>query len=291
MATIAGNVVDLTQSARPPRKINVQWLDADTYIDLDTGEVKEAAHAETRGDKMAIPEVRRTLRRMRGLINSNFFGDANELFLTLTYRDNMTDPRQLYEDMRRFCQKARRQLGEIKYLAAVEPQERGAWHAHVLLKQMTAHNTYWPLEDIDRTWSHGWAYITKLHHADNVGAYLSAYLSNVPEDAEEQLNHQGRVAELGERVPKRVKKGARLQLYPRGMHIYRASQNLERPIVKKIRPGSAEHKALLERGEIRYQSQIILRGTDQDDPQKNYLINRISQMQINLNPQKNGMAD
>ena len=282
--TIAGNVVDLIQTARPPRAFRVEWLDADTYVDLRTGEICEASHSETRGDRMSIPEMRRTLRRMRGLINANWRGENNELLVTLTYSENMQDQRKLATDLDRFNKRMKRKLGHVKYLAAVEPQARGAWHTHILIKQLTSYYTYWPHEEVAEIWPHGEIIdVQRLKAVDNVGAYLSAYLSNMPADEAEAAAPREILREAGsETLPKGVVKGARLKMYPRGMHLYRASQNLEKPIIKKIRPISAEMEALLENGDIRYTSQLELLGTDQNDEQRNYLINRIAQMQINL---------
>lgn len=260
--------------------MNIEWLDADSYIDLSTGELKQANHSETRGDKMSLPELRRTFKRMRGLINSNWFGDNNELLITLTYRENMQDPKRLARDLDKFNKAMKRQLGNIKYLAAVEPQQRGAWHAHILVKQLTSHYTYWPHEAVAKIWPHGEIIdVQRLKTVDNVGAYLSAYLSNTPVDD----NYPREILrEAGTNKPKAVIKGGRLHMYPRGMHIYRASTNLDKPIIKKIRPISEEYESLIERGRITFTSKLALSGTN-TETQESYFINNISQMQINLN--------
>lgn len=275
---IAGNVIDIKQCAREPHAWkNIEWIDAETYVDLNTGEIRQAQHSTSRGDKMSAPEVRRTLQRMRGLINSNWFGDKNELMVTLTYTDNMTDNKRLAHDLDVFNKRMKRALGEIKYLTAVEPQGRGAWHAHILVKQMTAHSTYWPAEDVARCWEHGQIIdVTRLTKVDNVGAYLSAYLSNAPaEDSQLELQQIRQPREP--LPPKRVIKGARLTMYPRGMHLYRASRNLDKPIIKKMRPTSAELSALLGDAELRYSASVKLQGEAEGD---SYLINTITHQQF-----------
>lgn len=270
---IAGNVIDIKQTARAPRKIQVQWIDADTYIDLDTGEVKAAQRSESRGDRMALPEVRRTLARMRGLINANFFGDDNERLVTVTYQENMTDTTRLYYDLQQFVEKMRRRLGEIKYVTAVEPQGRGAWHAHMLVKQLTANSTYLTTEMVQDIWPHGWIVdVEPMASVDNVGAYLSAYLSNAPDDAAGEI--ASALPESDRRVPKRVIKGARLRMYPRGTHIYRSSRNLDLPLQKKIRPLSSELLDLIAGAELRYSQKIDLYGQAEDE--SNYYINSIA---------------
>lgn len=266
--TVAGNVIDISQSRQPSGKVPVMWLDSDTYVDTRSGEVLECQHSQHRGEAMSIPELRRTFKRMRGLINSNFFGDENELFITLTYAENMQDVQRLQYDLQKFMSKVKRALGEIKYLSAVEPQQRGAWHAHLLVKQMTAHRTYWPAEEIAEAWQHGFVHVQRLEDCDNVGAYLSAYLSNVPEVDQQQRPLQD--------VPKKVIKGARLHWYKKGTHIYRASQNLERPIVKKIRPYSSEHRRIMN-CRLCYSRQLDLSDSDTGKS-----INQILQAQFNI---------
>lgn len=277
---IAGNVIDITQTARPPSDLSrlIEWLDADSYVDLRSGEIKEAKRTDNRSQSLA--EVRRTLKRMRGLINANWFGDNNELLVTLTYAENMTDHKRLSHDLDIFLKRAKRKLGEIKYIAAVEPQGRGAWHAHILVKQMTSHYTYWPAEEVARLWEHGQIIdVRRLRAVNNVGAYLSAYLTNTPaEDEPAPAAWSGQPRNIN--PPKRIVKGGRLHLYPRGMHLYRASKNLDKPEVKKMRPSSEELRTLLQGATVTFKSKIILTGTDQDS-QSDFYINTIAQMQLN----------
>lgn len=278
---VAGNVIDLTQTERPPRAFDVKWLDADSYIDLRSGEIKQAQHSESRGDAMSAANLRRTFKRMRALINSNWFGDNNELLITLTYKENMQDTKRLAHDLDVFNKRMKRALGEIKYLTAVEPQGRGAWHAHILVKQLTSHYTYWPHEDVSRCWEHGSIIdVQRLRNCDNVGAYLSAYLTDLPAEDGQPVTDPLQLREVGS-APKRVIKGGRLHLYPRGMRIYRASQNLTQPEIKKIRPYSAEYWALLQGSNITFKSTLELTETNQDNS-SDYLFNKIHQMQLNV---------
>lgn len=287
---IAGNVIDLKQTERPPRKIEVQWIDADSYVDLRTGEIKQANRSKSRGDAMSAVNLRRTFAKMRGLINANWYGDNNELLVTLTYKENMQDPKRLAHDLDIFNKRMKRALGEVKYLTAVEPQARGAWHAHILVKQLTSHYTYWPHEEVSRLWEHGTIIdVQRLRNCDNVGAYLSAYLTDTPANAPDYPDPLNGLRDTGTCPPKRVIKGGRLHMYPRGMRIFRASQNLERPTVKKIRPYSAEYWALVSGSQITYQSTLEL--SESNDNEQDYLFNKIHQMQLNCKGASRPLTD
>lgn len=279
--TIAGGVIDVMQMERQSRPPDIKWSDdRSEYTIVATGEVRKAKHRTSRtDDKTAIDELKKTMRRMRQLINANWCGDANELMITLTYADNMTDPKQLKKDMEKWLKKAKRRLGEIKYLYVVEPQARGAWHSHCLIKQLSAHNTYWPAEDVAAAWGHGYVKVQRITGVDNVGAYLSAYMTNAP-DEEDGDTLTGNSDSVAGTESKAVIKGKRATMYPRGMHLYRASKNLTEPTTKKIRPNSAEFRALVSGADCRYARSIALYEQDSADGQEApTYINRITQIQ------------
>src|SRR5690606_20448669 len=92
-----------------------------------------------------------------------------------------------------------------------------------------------PLYDI---WGHGWVRIKSLKNVDNIGAYLSAYLTDI------ELNDSNIIAAAKnkmeiktvevEGVSKKYIKGGRLHLYPPGMNLYRKSKGIKFPERKKI---------------------------------------------------------
>lgn len=63
----------------------------------------------------------------------------------------------------------------IKYIAVLERQKRGAWHAHILLFNFP----YGPHKDLLRIWGHGAVRINKLDSLDdssNAGIYVAKYM-------------------------------------------------------------------------------------------------------------------
>ena len=291
--TIAGGVIDVMQQERPTRPPEIVWSkDRTEYTVVATGEVRKAKKRKTRSDdKTAIDELRKSMRRMRQLINANWSGDRNELMITLTYADNMTDTKKLKKDMEKWLKKAKRRLGEIKYLYVVEPQARGAWHAHCLVKQLSAHSTYWPAEDVADCWGHGYVKVKRLDSCDNVGAYLSAYLTNLPTAAEDDEIKTNIDAALGDDAPSKAAiKGERLHLYPKGMHYYRASKNLDPPVTKKMRPTSAEYQALIAGADQRFARTIELYDDATADKDAVY-INSITQLQYVRNSRRTRGGD
>ena len=102
---LCGNVIEVRYAVHGPPEIAIEKLSADLYLDKRTGEVKEFRHTENRGE--ALASVAQSLRNLRDIINANMTNPARALWVTLTYRANMTDPTKLYEDYRRFWQRFR----------------------------------------------------------------------------------------------------------------------------------------------------------------------------------------
>lgn len=214
----------------PGHEASIIRLDADRYMVRSTGEIRNYDHADNRSDGKAYMALRRSMRDLRDVINSNVEDPQDIQWVTLTYADNMTCVEQLYEDHRRYWQRYIRYLGGIsaprpEYITAVEPQERGAWHMHTLYFFPRGSRPWVPNDDLARLWGHGYVMIDRLRDdllgVTNVGAYLTAYLTDVVRD--------------GKSV-----KGGRLHLYPPRMRYWRASRGIKRPVVEWVSDDDAD---------------------------------------------------
>lgn len=201
--------------------------------------------------------LRQTFKKLRDMINTNFVGDSNEKFITLTYRQQgwyltddgefeyqyktpMRDNKKLMKDVEKFIKRLRYLYKDscpnIKYINVVEPQGTGSWHCHILFKFMDLENVYIPYQDIQKLWLHGTTDTRGLEKCDNIGAYLTAYLADIPVDNDVPLGGdviEKEITENGVKTKKKFIKGERLKFYPRDMRIWRASRNCDKPIVEK----------------------------------------------------------
>lgn len=213
----AGNVIEVVYSRANGGIGQYRRINKDEMVNLETGEIIEVKHGATRKDN--IDSLRKTISRGRLMINANFQAEENELFITLTYRENMQDTERLYKDFKRFWQKLKRRYKEteFRYITAIEPQERGAWHLHVLVKALNQDWLFISKEIIRELWGQGEIVDVRrlTGKVDNVGAYVSAYLTNT---------------ELGG-------KGSRLHFYPVGVNIFRCSRNCVKAEVERCRYG------------------------------------------------------
>ena len=238
-----GNITEIRYAVHGPPEIAIEKLNADMYVDRRTGEVKEFQHHTNRAEDKA--SVAQSLRKLRDLINSNLEDPETALWVTLTYRENMTDPARLYEDYRRFWQRFKYYLSKqghppADYVIAIEPQGRGALHAHCLFL-FSCKAPFIPNSEMARIWSHGFTKTQSLKGVGNPGIYFSAYLSDL--ELTEAVNSgqfkAGRIVETKDKS-KAVIKGARLKLYPPGFNLYRCSRGIKRPEVCQMTEQEAQ---------------------------------------------------
>ena len=259
--TTMGNVFEILHMQRINTKSSILVLDKDNYIDLRTGEKKEFEHHENRASDRN--ELRKTMRRLRGLINANCEDVSHVRWITFTYVENMTDTERLYRDSEKLIKKARYHLGYFGYIHVIEPQARGAWHIHALW--IFDHKApYIDSKWLFNLWGHGFVTPKKLDNVDNVGAYLTAYLCDcevnehmryvleknhipVPDDFDYTVEVSDditvkEVEENGKKVSKKFVKGARMYMYPTGMQLYRCSRGLKKPIEEYMTYEKAQKK-------------------------------------------------
>jgi len=243
--TYMGNIKEIMYLQKSTTKpFGIKKINANEYIVLATGEIKEFNKIKNRSqDKESL---RKTFKHIRELINTNFTGCPNELCFTITYKENMTDNKVLYKDFDLFIKKLKYKYKDIDYMNVVEPQGRGAWHCHILLRFNSVKKIYIPNKEISAMWGRGFVSVKAMKKdIDNLGAYLSAYLGDVElqEDNLSELVDSGAI-EPGQAfnvkevdvngIKKKFIKGGRLCFYPPGMNIYRCSRGIKQPTVTHL---------------------------------------------------------
>ena len=259
---------------------NIKAIDKDSYIYLPDGEIKAYNHADNRSQSVA--SLKRSFRKIRDLINNNFFGDDSELHLILTYSENMRDTVRLYSDFDSFNKRLKRRYPGLEYIDVVEPQGRGAWHHHCLLKWDKP--LFIPFSELSEIWGHGYVLIRRLNDVDNIGAYLCAYLGDVELDDETlKVAVQQKLAVKDVDVQgqkKRFVKGGRLHLYPPGMNLFRHSRGMRYPEVKKML--YRDVKKIVGSRKPNYSQTIEIREVENQNKIENKLLNRICYENYNI---------
>ena len=251
--TEMGNVIEVQYMSRRNCKQTIQMLKGgEQFVICATGEIKDIEHHNTRKDNKK--GLYKTFANARAVINANVTDVSKVRWCTLTYAENMTDPKRLYEDFHNFNKRFQyyckgKGYSKPEYIVMMEPQGRGAWHAHLLYIWQDQKAPYISNQDFRELWGHGFVRIKKLDNVDNVGAYLTAYLGDMEideMDVSKAVGKQCKVVEVededGKKVKKAIVKGARLDLYPANFNMLRCSRGVKRPVAEMMSQEEASKK-------------------------------------------------
>ncbi len=263
---ISGNVIELRVMERSYSNLtHTHRLNKNEYYDDRTGEVKSYRHKETNRKR----NMNRSFEKLRQLINTNFIGEINELHITLTYKEMMTDFDKAAKDFKRFWEKFKYHYSNMEYIRVIEPQHTGSWHIHMLVKSKEYQYLTIPYEQISKLWGHGFIYITKTTECDNVGAYFTALFKNINAFENDSIEHTDR---------KCIVKNARLNFYSPNKRFYGYSKGIVQPT--KFTTTYEEALKLVDERTLTYMSateiNVIYENTDEQ-----VTVNRIARYQFN----------
>nr|CDL65818.1 unnamed protein product [uncultured bacterium] len=279
---ITGNVISTTNFQRLKRSCEVIKIDKDNYlvksdmVDFQTGELLLHQYEHTENRFEGYKSLLQSFSKLRDLINCNITDVRKAHWCTLTYAENMQDLKRLKFDFENFWKRFKQYCFDYgypvpEYINAVEPQERGAWHIHLLII-WSLEAPYIPHEDFWRMWSpkgfksnRDFVKIQSLYvdgkAIDNVGAYLTTYLTDTLSDNEHKRE-----------------KYNRLKLYPTGMNIYRCSKNIKKPEIEYMSEKFARKK--VSSAKLTFEKRIAI--NDKESGYSNELVYRY----YNLKPRE-----
>jgi hypothetical protein len=246
--TTMKHVVEVQYLEKVNTEAYIRKLDSDHYVDLQTGEIKEFEKTDNRSQGQN--SLRKTFNRLRTLVNTNFDGSSNELFITLTYRGDLqtNDTKVVYKDFEKFIKRIKYKYKDtttIDYINVLEPHATGNFHMHVLMRFNELDTIYIPNQELRVIWGNGWVTIRSLKGVDNIGAYLSGYLADIPipDDVSQRFEgHPDLVEKEVAGQKKKFIKGARLMFYPTGVNIYRKSKGILEAEIEKMTYKTAQKK-------------------------------------------------
>ncbi|MBE6161826.1 MAG: hypothetical protein E7158_06380, partial [Firmicutes bacterium] len=162
-------------------KGRIKLLPGGMYKNTTTGEIKQCKK-QIENRSQGISSLRKTFRRIREDINVNCDDVRKCKMITLTYKENMLDTKRFYDDTKKFIMKFKYKFGKVEYMMFCEPQSRGSLHAHIIFiwDEIAPYIDY---NEVINMWGKGRATVTPLYgRVDNLGAYFTAHLSDLPVD-------------------------------------------------------------------------------------------------------------
>ena len=278
-------IIELRAISRLPTGLdNLVKISKNEYCLKDTGEVREYSQSDSRADNKS--SLAKSFRNLRHLLNENFIGAPNELVITLTYAENMTDRERLMHDIDLWKKRMKRRYPDFECIVIAEPQARGAWHCHIPCRFDNREEIFIPNHEIHKLWGHGFTKTKRIQGVDNIGAYLTAYLADIPLDESNGLAYNGKheivekevTDDDGKKTKKKFIKGGRLHMYPPGMKLYRKSKGIRKPDIQTMTYAQAKEIAGPREPDYSTARDII------DD--NNKLLNTIFYEQYNLRKEK-----
>lgn len=122
-----------------------------------------------------LSRARRDLRR---IINANI--EKYSKFLTLTFKDNITDLDFANNEFKKFIKRVNYHYKvKVKYSVVIEFQKRGAIHYHALLYNLT---DKLDIDKLSSIWGNGFIKVNSIKDVDNVGAYVCKYMTKTEDD-------------------------------------------------------------------------------------------------------------
>lgn len=159
---VTGHVIEVYEYEKMPSIPTRRRKESTSNLDL------ESEFDNTLLDRQH--NMQKARNRLRRLITANF--DENSKFITLTFKENLTDVKKANYEFMKFIQRLRYRYGNFKYAAVIEFQKRGAVHYHMISDLPYIENS-----ELNKIWGHGFVKINDISHVDNVGAYMIKYMT------------------------------------------------------------------------------------------------------------------
>lgn len=224
---------ELIKVTKTKTDIYASWTSAKNGSNGTHANKKHQMKAKKRTDNIAA--LKKSFKRNRDLINCNFSGEHNELFLTLTYADRKRGKniKNVNADFDRFIKRVKRvtkvSTDNLVWFSALEPQEDGTWHMHCLLKWQDRHRIFIANDKLAKMWGEGFTKTTAITNITNIGAYLTAYLTNIIVDPVAKNMTLKKSIKWTIKHKHMVEKSGRLGFYGAFTHVGRHSRNCKKP--------------------------------------------------------------
>ena len=137
----------------------IKKLNKYEYLDIRTDERKYY----NLDKPTTIKDVKRKVRKYEEIVMYNFQGGKNELFITLTCRDKITDLQVIKNRYQEFLKKIQKDYKGLECIALFETTANSYWHIHLFIKYVdTSKVLYIPHNELkDYYWGYGAVHIIK----------------------------------------------------------------------------------------------------------------------------------
>ncbi len=154
-----------------------------------------------------IKDVKRKVRKYEEIVMYNFQGGKNELFITLTCRDKITDLKIIKDRYKEFLENIQKDYNNLECIALFETTANSYWHIHLFIKSTTSNVLHIPQKELlNKYWGYG-----RVHIIKNSNTFRN----------------------LGHSKDSRQEKLERLTNFPKGCRMYSKTKGIKTPPKEK----------------------------------------------------------
>ena len=226
-------------------------------INTETGEITECEIHKLKTDKT----IKRTMKEtIRPLLENNFFGGVNELFVTLTFANDMNDFRELSRYFNNFWNRLKYKYKDLDLdcLAVKEMQQnRKSWHLHLIMKELNNKYLYISNNEMARIWGLGLTKVSRINKEDK----------QIDEDINEEksMEHTLYIPNENFNISKVIDYMCKLETksgeIPSAGRIHIKKGKLELPKIERMIYGDANNTILKDASLVR-EDTLLLRNPD-----------------------------
>ena len=195
------------------------------YKDPKTGKTIAYKTTAIKTDKNLKSSLKNTV---RPLLENNFFGGNNEVFVTLTYAKTMGDLLQLTVDYDKFWRKLCNIYSHLElaciYVKEIQ-KDRYSWHIHSIIKEVNGKYLHIPFDELTKLWGLGNVWINRVSpRFDNSNYEISI-------DKEMQHLKFGNVHSYNKVIDYMCKTKSKKGVFPSGSKIHGNKGKLKGPVI------------------------------------------------------------
>lgn len=229
-------------------------INKNEYRNKKTGEIKQYEHNEFRSEK----SDKRSMRQLEKILLNNFSGADNELFVTLTTEEEVTDISKMKHNFKKFWDKLKKDYADIEYVYVFEmQQERESLHIHVMIKALSHKKLYISNTKITEYWGQGQTQTKRIN----------AKPSFFKIDVEKEMSGKCKPIEVCniDKLISYMCKYNTKENVPTGVRLYSTSRNIKSPSSTIMKYSSFKEEFHQDNSKIidGYTTKIISNNTDE----------------------------
>lgn len=236
---------------------NFKKLNKDEYYDKRNDTVKAYKHNKFKTEKA----VKRSMLQLEKILLNNFSGEHNEIFVTLTTREDTIDINVIKQYYDEFWNRIKSDYDGLEYACVYEMQQtRESWHIHAMLKDLKHKSLYIANKYIEeKYWCQGETRTTDIRDIEQDFEIDEEKAMTEPNGYLAAKHTYGI-----DKVISYMRKYETKETLPTGVRAYSTSRNIKKPASEKVKYNILKQEVNATNVELldEYATNIVSNNTD-----------------------------